>query len=417
VSPNRPTQPKTSPQLPPGSPPPPLPWPLLRDGLCQLRSRGPAAGVMLARKQVAPDEPAPFLIGGDAVAEHKRDAMAELTAKLQEKLSNSSFTPELKLVSVALALARDTTLDLRRAYKLNGISAGEAQIRVIQYAQRIIRENLAPDQLNNLGMWRNLNVTTLKRQAEHECQSRGACSLLALPGWPESDLSQDSAKRLAVLGPTPGRALSSVMHPPKARGYSSMVSDSLKGRIRILHDRVIKQFDPNTALHPERYFMEKRALCRLERCATPCASRGSYFPRVMDWNDARLALVLSMEGSPLTVKVEDIAPFYTRSDLRLNGSDVDSQFRCMQEQLARARVIHYDVQCKNLFAKFVPGREAALLTLGDLDASSVDGEPTRTTDHRRRHAPLGWNRCSLNQQVWAWKAAACFKTDAREASS
>jgi len=45
--------------------------------------------------------------------------MAELTAKLQEKLSNSSFTPELKLVSVALALARDTTLDLRRAYNTN----------------------------------------------------------------------------------------------------------------------------------------------------------------------------------------------------------------------------------------------------------------------------------------------------------
>ena len=102
--------------------------------------------------------------------------MAELTAKLQEKLSNSSFTPELKLVSVALALARDTTLDLRRAYKLNGISAGEAQIRVIQYAQRIIRENLAPDQLNNLGMWRNLNVYT---QAPSRARMPVARSVLA----------------------------------------------------------------------------------------------------------------------------------------------------------------------------------------------------------------------------------------------
>ena len=68
------------------------------------------------------------------------------------------------MVSVALGLARDTTLDLRRTSKKYNIS-GEAQARVLQYAQKIIRENLAPGRLNNLGMWRNLNAKSLKLQA------------------------------------------------------------------------------------------------------------------------------------------------------------------------------------------------------------------------------------------------------------
>lgn len=341
---------------------------------------------------------------------------AELIVQLQQKLRNASTlqvqVPDRNLVSVALRLARDTTLDLRRTSKVNGI-AGEAQARVLQYAQQIIRENLAPGRLDNLGMWSNLNATAVKLQAAHECWSRSLadrCSLPTLHGWSSAATSTTAAKRFVVNGAVPavGRALS--LKPPRVRAYSSVVSDSRHGRIRFGRDRVIKQFDPSTALHEERYYMEKRALCRLERCATPCAGRTSYFPRLIQFNDAALTLVISMEGSPLTVKVDDIVPLYHKwEDLRLNGTNVEQQFTCMRDLLAKARVIHYDVQCKNVFAKLVQG--VALLTLGDFDASSVDGTPTRTTDRRRHHAPLGWNRCSLNEQVWTWKAEACFKRD------
>ena len=148
------------------------------------------------------------------------------------------------------------------------------------------------------------------------------------------------------------------------------------------------------------YFVEKLALCRLQRCVRPCGGRTSYFPQLLDWNDTLTMLVMSYEGQPLAIgpfespmkfdylKLASIAK--KRGLLRPEG-----QLKCIAKQLEEAGVVHLDLGCKQLVAR--DGK----LTLGDFDSALIDGLPSRIlklmpyhagrSDHKNRSRLYCWS--------------------------
>ena len=246
-----------------------------------------------------------------------------------------------------------------------------------------------------MAAWLGLNASVLSLQAATECAAaasgRGA------------RCTHSAANR---------RRLMDHPHSVFKAAFSRMVASSpRRSFVRVErdggHQRVVKQFDVNTHLHRERYFLEKRALCRLERCAISCAGRDDYFPRLLFSNDSMLRLVTSMGGSALSLDAASKIAEYTLAELHLDEAAVQQQFECMLQQLARARVVHFDITCKNVFARSAPPR-AASLTLGDFDSSSVDDEPQRAWD-ARTHKPILWGQSNLNPQVWRTLQSRCFK--------
>ena len=142
----------------------------------------------------------------------------------------------------------------------------------------------------------------------------------------------------------------------------------------------------------EHYLLERAALCRLERVAAPCgpAGRAHFFPRVLDWDDNALTLVMTNDGFSL-LRTSEASEFATMPvDLgrrvgkkfnctsRLLGcaslpptvGTFAQQDQCIQAQLERANVTQGDQGCSNFFLS-----DDGWLTLGDFDRATVDGFP------------------------------------------
>ena len=111
------------------------------------------------------------------------------------------------------------------------------------------------------------------------------------------------------------------------------------------------------------YYLEKMALCRLERSSSPCAGR-RQFPQILSWDDATLELFMTNAGEPL-------AGAHGENKRHLPWSQYSVQFSCMQRQLALVNVVHHDLMAKQVLAKR-DSRGAMQLTLADFDESSVD---------------------------------------------
>ena len=111
------------------------------------------------------------------------------------------------------------------------------------------------------------------------------------------------------------------------------------------------------------YYLEKMALCRLERSSSPCAGR-RQFPQLLSWDDATLELFMTNAGEPL-------AGAHGENKRHLPWSQYSVQFSCMQRQLALVNVVHHDLMAKQVLAKR-DSRGAMQLTLADFDESSVD---------------------------------------------
>ena len=170
------------------------------------------------------------------------------------------------------------------------------------------------------------------------------------------------------------------------RGYSSMADNRKCGQISINRHNVTKCTNchcrervPTASGLPAdaAYFLEKLALCRLRRCARPCAGRDLYFPLLLTWNDLRLTLVSRFEGRPLATDVVARKLLFDLDDVEraagaFRHAPVRTQVECMRRQLLDAGVVHMDVGCKNIFMSgdAVP---TGSLTLGDFDAVLVDG--------------------------------------------
>ena len=112
------------------------------------------------------------------------------------------------------------------------------------------------------------------------------------------------------------------------------------------------------------YYLEKMALCRLERSSSPCAGRRQYFPQLLGWDDATLELFMTNAGQPL-------AGAHGENKRHLPWSQYSEQFSCMQRLMHAANVVHYDLMAKQVLAKR-DSRGAMQLTLTDFDESSVD---------------------------------------------
>lgn len=157
------------------------------------------------------------------------------------------------------------------------------------------------------------------------------------------------------------------------------------------------------------YFLEKLALCRLQRCAQPCGARNTSFPRLLEWDDARLKLVSSYEGAAL-------ATDWSGSNVRFDHASIAAaarahgfttprkQFECMRRQLREAGVIQLDVSCKNIFV-----RKDGALVMGDFDMAQVDGFPPRMTCKRcnRSDHDETWDLLLKSNGARPW--GACFR--------
>lgn len=191
----------------------------------------------------------------------------------------------------------------------------------------------------------------------------------------------------------------------KHRGYSSK-ADTLGGSIRISASNVTKRFMPIRGVSPStttvltmQYYAEKIALCRLERCAKPCGvlGRKHYFPRLLRHSDSARSLMMSFEGQALATDVGSLHHVLTLEEANLTPSLWLEQLRCMREQLTRARVVHLDVACKNIYFRPVRARNGTrsfttgLLTMGDLDNSQTDAN---SSSYQRKE------RSSANMVVW-----------------
>ena len=143
----------------------------------------------------------------------------------------------------------------------------------------------------------------------------------------------------------------------------------------------------------EHYLLERAALCRLERVAAPCgpAGRAHFFPRLLAWNDDKLRLVVTYEGSGLlkttdvglafaTVPVDlgrNLGRYHNCTSRRLacassppTAGTFAEQDKCITSQLQRANVTHGDRACANYFIS-----DDGSMTLGDFELATVDGIP------------------------------------------
>ena len=158
------------------------------------------------------------------------------------------------------------------------------------------------------------------------------------------------------------------------------------------------------------YFLEKLALCRLQRCARSCNGH-LHFQKLLSWNDQRLTLVSRYAGMPLVrdaVTDGKNALFHrariTRSAAYHRLPPPSSQFACMRRQLIDAGVIHMDFTCKNIF--YLNGA----LSLGDFDMALVDDFPSKLVrvagNPPRSNWPIAWWRLS---NATDGTSSSCFK--------
>ena len=168
----------------------------------------------------------------------------------------------------------------------------------------------------------------------------------------------------------------------------------------------------------EHYLLERAALCRLERVAAPCgpAGRAHFFPRLLAWNDDKLRLVVTYEGSGLlkttdvglafaTVPVDlgrNLGRYHNCTSRRLacassppTAGTFAQQDKCITSQLQRANVTHGDRACANYFIS-----DDGSMALGDFELATVDGIPALNAyGHRvleRTKYDDKLNRCSCD---------------------
>ena len=168
----------------------------------------------------------------------------------------------------------------------------------------------------------------------------------------------------------------------------------------------------------EHYLLERAALCRLERVAAPCgpAGRAHFFPRLLAWNDDKLTLVVTYEGSSLlkttdvglafaTVPVDlgrNLGRYHNCTSRRLacassppTAGTFAQQDKCITSQLQRANVTHGDRACANYFIS-----DDGSMALGDFELATVDGIPALNAyGHRvleRTKYDDKLNRCSCD---------------------
>ena len=169
-------------------------------------------------------------------------------------------------------------------------------------------------------------------------------------------LGNDSWRHLNVAVPR-NRSLSS----RRVRSRSRSKNEKHGGSISLNSTHVVKRLRSGGGLN---YYLEKMALCRLERSSSPCAGRRQYFPQLLGWDDATLELFMTNAGQPL-------AGAHGENKRHLPWSQYSVQFSCMQRQLALVNVVHHDLMAKQVLAKR-DSRGAMQLTLADFDESSVD---------------------------------------------
>ena len=147
----------------------------------------------------------------------------------------------------------------------------------------------------------------------------------------------------------------------RVRSRSRSKNEKHGGAISLNSTHVVKRLRSGGGLN---YYLEKMALCRLERSSSPCAGRRQYFPQLLGWDDATLELFMTNAGQPL-------AGAHGENKRHLPWSQYSVQFSCMQRLMHAANVVHYDLMAKQVLAKR-DSRGAMQLTLTDFDESSVD---------------------------------------------
>lgn len=172
------------------------------------------------------------------------------------------------------------------------------------------------------------------------------------------------------------------------RAYSSNAAHG--GYVHVHASHVSKHFDVNRSAN---YYREKLALCRLMRCASECANRSSYFPQLLHFDDQTLTLSMTSEGRPLATDARDNAKTLRLINTSLTRDDVKTQLRCIREQLTQARVVHFDMMCKQVLMKSrlatTPAAAAAATTVGEAAGGSSGGSsswpkssPAPTHEHQ-----------------------------------